>query len=210
MTSKPIAITGIHTNIGKTICAAVLTQAWQCDYWKPIQAGELQRSDSIVVQDLLSNPASHIWPEMHRLNTAASPHVAAEIDNINITLESLRAPLCEKLLIETAGGVMSPVNATQTVADYVAFYELPTILVVQHYLGSISHTLSAIDALQSRGVSILGLVINGEANAASEQFISDYNNLPIVARVPQLAQLDAVSVAKAAQQITFNPFVIPE
>ncbi|MGL4767137.1 MAG: dethiobiotin synthase [Formosimonas sp.] len=207
--SQPIALTGIHTNIGKTICAAVLTQAWQCDYWKPIQAGDLACSDSIRVRELLRNPHSQVMPEAFALHTAASPHVAAAIDGVNIELSDLTAPRRNHLLIETAGSVLSPVNARHTVADLLAFAHWPTILVVQHYLGSISHTLSAIEALQSRGVAILGLVINGAAHVESEAFICHYTQLPIVARVAQLPQLNAAAVTQAAQQINWNPWNTP-
>lgn len=200
----PLAITGIHTGIGKTVSAAVLTQALQCDYWKPIQAGELDNSDSMIVQRLLSQSNSRVFPEAFRLKTAASPHIAAQMEGIHIDFESLKAPndTDTPLLIETAGGVMSPVTANDTVADLLAHHGWPTVLVVQHYLGSISHTLSAIESLKARQVTVIGLIINGNSLESSEAFIADYSGLPVLARVPLFAPLDAKSVEKIAQKIS--------
>jgi dethiobiotin synthetase len=199
----PLAITGIHTGIGKTVTAAVLTQALQCDYWKPIQAGELDNTDSMTVQRLLSQSHSRILPEAFRLKAAASPHIAAQMEGVHIDFDSLKTPnhLDAPLLIETAGGVMSPVTAHDTVADLLANHDWPTVLVVQHYLGSISHTLSAIDALKARDVAIIGLIINGETVDSSEAFITHYSSLPVLARVPSFTSLEASNVEKAAQRI---------
>ncbi|GHA68046.1 ATP-dependent dethiobiotin synthetase BioD [Formosimonas limnophila] len=209
----PLAITGIHTGIGKTVSAAALTQALQCDYWKPIQAGELDNSDSMIVQRLLSQSNSRVFPEAFRLKTAASPHIAAQIEGIHIDIASLKAPNSTEtpLLIETAGGVMSPVTANDTVADLLAHHGWPTVLVVQHYLGSINHTLSAIESLKARQVTVIGLIINGNALESSETFIAAYSGLPILARVPLFTSLDAKSIAKVSQQISaeLNPALRP-
>jgi dethiobiotin synthetase len=200
----PLAITGIHTEIGKTVSASVLTQALQCDYWKPIQAGALDDSDSMMVQRLLSQSNSSVFPEAFRLKAAASPHIAAQMEGIHIDLESLKAPndTDTPLLIETAGGVMSPVTANHTVADLLAHHGWSTVLVVQDYLGSISHTLSAIESLKARHVTVIGLIINGDSLESSETFIADYSGLPVLARVPLFTSLDANSIAKIAQKIS--------
>ncbi len=196
----PIAIAGIHTDVGKTICAAVLVRALQCDYWKPIQAGGLGNSDSDTVRRW--NETAHIHPEAYQLQLAASPHTAARAEQMTIALTDLHAPLTDRpLLIETAGGVCSPVNEQHVVADLLAHYRWPTVLVTQHYLGSISHTLSAIDALNARGVAILGLLINGDVDDASEQFITQYCGLPILAHIERMAELSESAMAQQAQRI---------
>ena len=205
----PIAIAGIHTDVGKTICAAVLVRALQCDYWKPIQAGGLDNSDSDTVRRW--NETAHIHPEAYRLQLAASPHTAARAEQMTIALTDLHAPLTDRpLLIETAGGVCSPVNEQHVVADLLAHYRWPTILVTQHYLGSISHTLSAIDALNARGVAILGLLINGDADDASEQFITQYSGLPILAHIARMDELSAHNVAQQALRIAPQLAVLKE
>ena len=203
----PIALTGIHTDVGKTICAAVLVRALQCDYWKPIQAGGLDNSDSDTVR--CWNETAHIHPEAYRLQLAASPHTAARAEQVTIALTDLHAPLTDRpLLIETAGGVCSPVNEQHVVADLLAHYRWPTILVTQHYLGSISHTLSAIDALNARGVAILGLLINGDADDSSEQFITQYSGLPILAHIERMTELSESAMAQQAQRIAPNLTVL--
>ena len=198
---SPLALTGIHTDIGKTIVAAVLSETLGCDYWKPVQAGGLARSDSDVVRELLSNSHTTIHPEAFRLNTAASPHVAAQIDGVSMDLNDFNAPSSTCLLIETAGGVMSPMTSQHTVADVVAHHGWATVLVVQHYLGSINHTLAAVENLRSRGVNLLGLIINGESSADSERFICDYAQVRVLARVPHLTALNRDNIALAAKDL---------
>ena len=206
----PIALTGIHTDIGKTVCAAVLVRALQCDYWKPIQAGSLERTDSDTVHQL-SGTATQIHPEAYRLQLAASPHTAARAEQMSIQLSDLHAPISNRpLLIETAGGVCSPINNLHVVADLLAHYGWPTVLVAQHYLGSISHTLSAIDALKARGVRILGLIVNGDAHTESEQFITQYSQLPILAHIAHMDELSAHNVAQQAERIAPQLSVLHE
>ena len=194
----PLALTGIHTDIGKTIVAAVLTQALGCGYWKPVQAGGLARSDSDVVRELNTNPLCMIHPEAFRLHTAASPHVAAQIDGVDMGLNDFKASTSTRLLIETAGGVMSPMTSHHTVADVVAYQGWAAALVVQHYLGSINHTLAAIESLRARGVNLIGIIVNGESNADSEQFICDYAHIRVLARIPFLPTLNRDSISHAA------------
>ena len=205
----PIALTGIHTDIGKTVCAAVLARALQCDYWKPIQAGSLDHTDSDTVRRL--SDTTHIHPETYRLQLAASPHTAARAEQVTIALTDLNAPATQQpLLIETAGGVCSPINDQHVVADLLAHYHWPTVLVTQHYLGSISHTVSAIDALKARGIRILGLIVNGDAHAESEQFITQYSQLPILAHIKPMSELSAHNVAQQAERIAPQLSVLQE
>ena len=205
----PIALTGIHTDIGKTVCAAVLARALQCDYWKPIQAGSLDHTDSDTVRRL--SDTTRIHPEAYRLQWAASPHTAARAEQVTIALTDLNAPATQQpLLIETAGGVCSPINDQDVVADLLAHYHWPTVLVTQHYLGSISHTVSAIDALKARGIRILGLIVNGDAHAESEQFITQYSRLPILAHIARMDELSAHNVAQQALRIAPQLTVLKE
>ena len=205
----PIALTGIHTDIGKTVCAAVLARALQCDYWKPIQAGSLDHTDSDTVRRL--SDTTRIHPEAYRLQWAASPHTAARAEQVTIALTDLNAPATQQpLLIETAGGVCSPINDQHVVADLLAHYHWPTVLVTQHYLGSISHTVSAIDALKARGIRILGLIVNGDAHAESEQFITQYSHLPILAHITRMDELSAHNVAQQALRIAPQLAVLKE
>ncbi len=193
-----IAIAGIHTGIGKTIASAVLAEAIGADYWKPVQAG-LEERDMLVVQQLLTNGAQRVHPEAILLKRPASPHAAAAEEGVEIDYTKFPWPSTSKmLLVETAGGVLSPMSATTTMADFIQHFGLPAILVSQNYLGSINHTLMAIETLKNRGISILGLVMNGERNDASESFIEQYASLKIIARIPQFERLDSEAISACA------------
>ena len=196
-----IAILGIHTGIGKTVAAAVLAEALGADYWNPVQAG-IDETDTAVLKRLLTNGNERVHDEAFILSQPLSPHAAAAIDGVDIDYTKFEWPQTDKnLLIETAGGILSPMSANTTMADFVAHYELPAILVVQNYLGSINHTLLSIEVLKSRRIHLLGIVINGAANVASEKFIIQYANTPIIARIPQFDRLDNDSIKKCSPEI---------
>jgi len=196
-----IAILGIHTGIGKTVAAAVLAEAMGADYWKPVQAGA-EETDSTIMKRLLTNGDERVHNEAFVLSQPLSPHAAAAIDGVEVDYTKFEWPQTDKtLLIETAGGVLSPMSANTTMADFVAYYELPAILVVQNYLGNINHTLLSIEVLKSRHINLLGIVINGAANVPSEKFIIQYANSPIIARIPQFDRLDSESIKKCAPEI---------
>src|SRR6267142_6230989 len=197
---KAIAIVGIHTGIGKTVASAILAESLRIDYWKPVQAGDLQNSDSKKMRSLISNAESVVHPEAVRLNHPLSPHEAARLDGVEINFKSMVWPETPRpLLVETAGGVMSPMNDEATMVDFVSFYNLPAVLIVRHYLGSINHTLMSIEVLKRREINVLGLIISGHANPASESFISAHTPFPILAQLPELPVVDASSVKEVAR-----------
>ncbi len=199
--NNSIAIAGIHTGIGKTIASAVIAEAMGADYWKPVQAGKDER-DALLVAKLLSAGASRVHAEALVLSSPMSPHAAAAIDKVTVDYTTFAWPRTDrKLLVETAGGVLSPMSDTTTMADFISYYKLPTLLIVQHYLGSINHTLLSIEVLKNRGIHLMGIVLNGPANESSETFIAQYTRVPIIARIPQLAALNNETVAACAADI---------
>ena len=196
-----IAILGIHTGIGKTISSAVLAEAMGADYWKPVQAG-MEERDAATVRSLLTNGHERVHEEAIKLSQPMSPHAAAQIDGVEIDFTKFVWPQTGKtLLVETAGGILSPMSSTTTMADFVTHYNLPAILITQNYLGSINHTLLSIEVLKSRGIRLLGIVISGAPYASSEEFIVQYSGVPILARVPHIEQLSNESVVACAAQI---------
>lgn len=200
--NKIIAIAGIHTDIGKTVTSAVIAEALGADYWKPVQAGNLDESDSIRVRSLVSNHDSHIHEEAVKLTQPLSPHAAAAIDGKEIDHTTFSLPKTNNtLLVETAGGLLSPISASGTVADFLQHYQLPAILVTKHYLGSINHTLLCIEVMKTRNIPILGLIVSGDANEQSEQFITDYTEVPIIARIPFMHQMNEQTISESAQRI---------
>ncbi len=193
-----IAILGIHTGIGKTIASAVIAEATGADYWKPVQAG-IEERDADTVRQLISNGTGRVHKEAILLSAPMSPHAAAAIDNVEVDYTTFQWPQTDKvLLVETAGGILSPMSATTTMADFVTHYQLPAILVVQNYLGSINHSLLSIEVLKNRDINLLGIVISGAANDASETFIEQYSNTRIIARIPALDKPDQASISICA------------
>lgn len=185
---KKYFISGIGTDVGKTVVSAVLTEALEADYWKPVQSGDLDFGDSDRVKSLVTNSRSVFHPERYRLNTPASPHYAAELDGIEISLSDFSIPHTENnLLIEGAGGLMVPLNSKDTVADLIKYFNVPVILVSRNYLGSINHTMLSIELLKNKGIEIAGIVFNGEPNPATENWILHNSGCTCIARVGNAA-----------------------
>ena len=176
-------ITGISTDVGKTIASAIITEALEADYWKPVQAGDLDNSDSHKIQNYISNDKSVIHENSYKLNTPASPHLAAEIDGITIDLKNIKEPKTKNhLVVEGAGGVLVPLNTNDFVIDLVQ-PDYKIIIVSRHYLGSINHTLLTIEAIKNRGFTIAGIIFNGNENKATESLILNYSKLKFIGRI---------------------------
>ena len=183
-------ITGIGTDVGKTIASAIITEALEADYWKPVQAGDLQNSDSHKVKSFLSNKKTVIHPNSYALNTPASPHLAAELDGITIDLKKIIEPKTENyLVVEGAGGVFVPLNDTDCVIDLIQ-NEYKVIVVSRHYLGSINHTLLTIEALQNRKIAVAGIVFSGDENKATESIILSKTGVKCIGRIEQELYFD--------------------
>jgi len=169
---KKFIVTGIGTDIGKTVVSSILSEALKATYWKPVQAGDLDNSDSIKIKKWCSESVQ-VLPEAFRLTQPLSPHSAAEIDKIEITQNELSLPVVNgNFILEGAGGIMVPINkAGLLFVDLFPLWNLPVILVSRHYLGSINHTLLTAEILQNRGVKIEGIVFVGDENSATESII---------------------------------------
>jgi len=200
-----LIIAGIHTGIGKTVCSAVICQALGYDYWKPVQAGELDNSDSIFIKTHVTNPTCFIHPERYRLTIPASPHYAAEQDGLEIKATDFTLPQTKNsLLVETAGGIVSPLSHSFLNIDLVAQLQLPVILVSNNYLGSINHTLLSIAALQQKNIAIKGLVFCGEEVAATRDFILQYSKLPLLFTIPQFETVNTDTIAGFAKTVSIK------
>jgi dethiobiotin synthetase len=198
-------VAGIHTGIGKTVCSAIMCQAWGYDYWKPVQAGELENSDSIFIKQQVTNPRCCIHPETYRLNIAASPHYAAQQDGVLIKPEDFVLPhTANKLIVETAGGILSPLATGFLNIDLMEQLKLPAILVSNNYLGSINHTLLTVQALQQRNIAISGLVFCGEVITATRKYILEHTNLPLLFTIPQFKNINSDTIAAFAKTVSIN------
>jgi len=197
---RKISILGIHTDIGKTVTSAAMTEALQADYWKPVQAGDLDNSDSIKIKKWISNSRSVIHEEAVRLQMAASPHTAAKDENRLYDFREFQVPKTENtLLIETAGGIFSPIDDEHTMLDMVEYFQWETALVCKNYLGSINHTLLSLEAIRRRNIDILALIVNGERNESAESFIRSYAKTERVIHIPELQEIGQQSISETAK-----------
>jgi len=202
---RKIFITGIGTDVGKTIVSAIITEALQADYWKPMQCGDLDFSDTDKVKRLVSSKKTVFHPEAYRLNTPASPHYAAEIDNTKVRLGKLKAPETNNtLVIEGAGGVLVPYNYRgDTVLDIIKENEAEVIVVSRNYLGSINHTLLTLQALEHANVKVLGIIFNGEHTPATEEVILNKTKVPFLGRIKEEFILNKAVIKEYAQHYVF-------
>lgn len=201
---KQFVIAGIGTEIGKTFISAILTQALEADYWKPVQAGSLDFTDTDFVREHISNKNSVCHPEGYRLTRPMSPHAAAAAEGICIDLNRLTIPQTDNhLIIELAGGLMVPLNERQLNTDLIRMWNLPVILVSRNYLGSINHTLLSAEVLKQQGLNVTGIIFNGEPNQATENFIIQYTGLRCLANVlPETITKETVT--RLADQLRDN------
>jgi len=191
-------ITGISTEVGKTIASAIVTEALEADYWKPVQAGELDHSDTHKIKYLVSNDISQYHDNSFALHTPMSPHAAAEIDGVKITIPKIKRPkTSNNLVVEGAGGLLVPLNDSDTIIDLI----LPTdkvIVVSRHYLGSINHTLLTIEALKSRNLTVAGIIFSGDEHPTTEAIITKMTKIPIIGRIDEEPYFDERVVSEYA------------
>jgi dethiobiotin synthetase len=195
-------VTAIGTNSGKTIVSAILMQAFQADYWKPVQSGTDDR-DADTVNNLLLNDYSVVHPERHWLKRPASPHEAAAVEGVEIKLADFVLPDTggNDLIIEGAGGVLVPLNEKETIADLILALGAEVVLVSNYYLGSINHTLLTVACLNQLNIPIKGIIFNGEENAYSKSIILSKTGLPCLLDIKQEKQWDAFVVQQYAVKL---------
>jgi dethiobiotin synthetase len=193
--NKPLFITGIGTGIGKTIVSAVLVENLQADYWKPIQSGDLDDSDTLKVKSLVSNHLSVFHPEAYQLTQPFSPHKSADLDGIIIDPSKIIVPKTNnQLIIEGAGGLMVPLNSSFLMIDLIQYLDVEVVLVVKHYLGSINHTLLSLDALKSRQIPVKAIIFNGDSDQYSEDVILAYAKCKAIA-IPTINDINKATIA---------------
>jgi dethiobiotin synthetase len=190
--TERIVVTGTDTGIGKTVFAAALSGALDGYYWKPIQSGLAEETDSETVRRLSGLTAERILPERYRLRTPVSPHLAARIDGVNIDTEHLALPATARpLVIEGAGGLLVPLTQDVTYIDVMARWRAPLVLCARTTLGTINHTLLSIEAIRARNIPLLGIAFLGDENRESEDVIVAMGRTRRLGRLPPLAPLTA-------------------
>ena len=198
-------ISGIGTNVGKTLVSAILCEALQADYWKPIQCGVEEGRDKDIVKKLLSNSKSVCHDEAFLLKEPASPHIAAKKENVKITIDDLKMPqTLNKICIEGAGGPLVPINDNYFVIDIAKQNGLAVVLVVNSYLGCINHSLLCIDYLLKNDFKLHGLVLNGDFDEGVKSAIVNYKRVPVLAEIPQTDKPDKKFVSEQASKVNVH------
>jgi len=202
---EKLFITGIGTDIGKTIVSSIVVEALNADYWKPIQSGDLHLTDTMKVQSFVSNNTSVFHSEVYKFQNPLSPHAAAEIEQIRIDLEQIKLPQTNnRLIIEGAGGLMVPLNDQHFIIDLIQKTDAEVILVSRNYLGSINHTLLTYELLKQRNIKIKGLIFNGNESMATENSIVNYTKLPVLLNINEEQLFTKEIVAAYAKSFLKN------
>jgi dethiobiotin synthetase len=192
---KRFIVTGTDTGLGKTVFAAALTGALGGVYWKPVQAGLADKTDSQIAAKLCGRP---VLPELYRLKLAASPHKAAAAEGKKINPAKLVLPKTDApLIVEGAGGLMVPLTPTTLYIDVFARWKAPLILCARTSLGTINHTLLSLEAIRKRKIPLLGIAFIGDANEDSERIIVKLGRAKRLGRLPMISPLNAKNLARA-------------
>ena len=202
-----VIVAAIGTEVGKTVTSAILCEALQADYWKPVQAGDLDYTDTDKVRELVSHTPFITHPETHRLTEPMSPHAAADIDGLVIKDGDFKRPNTEgrKLVTELAGGLMVPLSRSYLTIDLVEDLGDPVVLVINSYLGSINHSLLSLDLIKQRGLNFAGIIFNGDTNMQSREVILSYSQAPLIADIPHTDNLDRAFVKTHADKLRHHP-----
>jgi dethiobiotin synthetase len=208
--SQPIFITGTGTGVGKTLVAAILTEALEADYWKPVQAGYEEGTDAEFVASMLSNPHSKIFPETYKLKLAASPHIAAAEEGVKISLDIIAEGYTgiqttnKPLIIEGAGGLLVPLNENEFVADLIKKLDARVVLVSRNYLGSINHSLLTAEVCRQRKINVSGWIFTDQYLSYEEEIVN-WSGYPKLASIAKLGLISKEVIAgeaiKLLQQI---------
>lgn len=189
-------VTGTDTGIGKTVVSAMLTKGLNATYWKPVQSGLDEETDTEFVKRVTKLPENHFYPERFRLTEPLSPHASAAIDGVSIALDDFALPehSTDHLLVEGAGGLLVPLNENDMMIDLIKYLKLPVLLVVRSELGTLNHTFLSLEALKSRAIPVIGVIMNGPANEKNRKAIEYYGQVEVLAELTQIDQINSINL----------------
>ncbi|MCA6363729.1 MAG: dethiobiotin synthase [Bacteroidetes bacterium] len=203
---KNIFVTGIGTDVGKTVVSGILVEALQADYWKPVQTGSYFSTDSDKIRKYITNTRSQIHPETYVLRQYMSPHAAAELEDVRIDLDKIALPqTANRIVIEGAGGLMVPLNEDKFIIDLIVKLDAEVVVVIQNYLGSINHTLLTLDVLRFRNIPVMGVVFNGPPHQLSEEIILRHSGVPCIGRIMKEGVINQQVISRYAAQFNLQP-----
>lgn len=201
---KHYFITGIGTDVGKTVISAIVVKALNADYWKPVQAGDLEFSDTHKVKAMVNDDKIVFHDNAYALKTPMSPHAAAGIDEVHIELNGIKTPQTQNhLVIEGAGGLLVPINEKDTIADLISNGD-KIILVSRHYLGSINHTLLSLEYLKQKGFRNVGIIFSGDEHPTTESIILSKTHTRCIGRVNEEKKFTPKVIQRYAEQFRNN------
>ena len=199
--SKRIVICGTDTDVGKTIVSSFFVQGLKGVYWKPIQSGTDEGTDTKTVCELLDLEPNRFLPERYKFKAPVSPHWAAEKESQIIEPNYLNLPdLAKLIIVETAGGLMVPLNRNWLQIDQLRVWEAPVILVARTGLGTLNHTLLSLEALKNRNINVLGIVLNGPPHNDNPRTIEQFGSTKILAKLPIFKEVNAKELSKEWSQ----------
>lgn len=196
-------ITGTDTDVGKTIISAMLVKGLNAYYWKPIQSGLEETTDTEIVAQLTGLSNDHFLPETYRFKAPLSPHTSSKLENIRIDLDRFNLPEIKgtnPLIVEGAGGVLVPLNETDLMLDLMKKLTIPVLIVSRSTLGTLNHTLLTIRILRESGLDILGVVMNGPKNTSNREAIEHYGNVRVVAEIETIKDLTPSALETAFKE----------
>ena len=192
---KQIFVTGTDTGVGKTIIAAILTAGLNAHYWKPIQCGLEDKTDTEVVRELTGLSEDFFYQETYRLAAPLSPHASASLEKITIELAEMNLPVQvnrSRVVVEGAGGIMVPLNEKEYMLDLMKQLDLPVLVVARSGLGTINHTLLSLQALNFKGVTVFGVVLNGPKNQKNKEAIEQYGKVDVLAEIEPIEDIEVM------------------
>ena len=201
--SSPIFITGIGTDVGKTVVSAILCEWLKANYWKPIQSGDPEGGDWKTLKNLVRHSSFEIFKEAYTFDAPLSPHAAAKLEGKKIQVDSIIPPESKNpIIIEGAGGLLVPLNyRNETICDLIVHLNAQVIVVVKEYLGNINHTLLTISHLEKKNIKIAGLVFVGEELPHTWDIIAKMTGLPLLFRVPIFKELNKDTIVNFVKEI---------
>ncbi|MDE3180209.1 MAG: dethiobiotin synthase [Acidobacteriota bacterium] len=205
-------VTGTDTSVGKTVLSALLTAALGAVYWKPVQSGAIEGTDRQTVMRIAGIPEQRTRPECYCFDPPVSPHLAAREAGIRIDLSRIRIPEIDEdlpLVVEGAGGILTPLNETETLLNLISHLSLPVVVAARSSLGTINHSLLTLGALRQANAEVRGVVMLGEENLENRRAIEHYGEVPVIGHVPWLANLCRGELIQAFEtrfdQAAFRP-----
>lgn len=194
-------VTGTDTGIGKTVVSAMLAVGLRASYWKPVQSGLEEQTDTEYVKERTGLPDAYFYPETYRLQTPMSPHASAAIDGVEIQMEAFDMPDASPLIVEGAGGLMVPLNDDYLIIDLIKQLNLPVLLVARSELGTLNHTLLSLRQLKRYGLSCFGVVMNGPKHESNREAIEHYGNTPVIGELEPMDAINPQSLQKNFNRI---------